>query len=470
MASDPNVVVVHTDDTGRYVGPYGYDVDTPALQTLADEGLLFRNMHCAGPTCSPSRAAFTTGRSPHEAGMLGLAHRGFSLDDPDRHLANLLSTHGYETVLAGQQHEASGSDAAAVLGYDRVLEAATDAVGDLPIDHEHTRRDLANTASAADFVREREDARPFFLSLGLFNTHQPMPLEQDLVDPDGITPPAPLPDHPAVRREIAAYHVLAGYVDECVGTVYEALAEAGQLSNTLFVFTTDHGVPFPRMKCNLFDGGTGIAFVARFPEGYRAGEATDALCSNVDFVPTLCEYLDVPTHDAVSGESFVPVVRGEAAAAPPGGDDPVFTDATPAHREAVFGEVTYHAAYEPKRSVRTRRYRYVRRFDDEYTTWVRPNTDAGPSKSLLLEADFFDRERPREALYDTYCDPNERENLIDDAAYADVRDTLAGRLEDWMAGTDDPLLSGPVSKPPGAKADRRDAVDPGDSYEPADAR
>jgi arylsulfatase A-like enzyme len=462
-----NVVVVHTDDSGCYVGPYGHGIDTPALQELADDGLLFRNFHCAGPTCSPSRAAFLTGQHPHEAGMIGLAHRGFSLDEPERHLATHLSRHGYETVLAGQQHEAEDGShvdpATDVLGYDRSLDPLEECVGDIPIDHDRTRRDLANSAAAAEYVRERNSTDPFFLSVGLYNTHQHLPLEQTLVDPAGVEPPAPLPDHPAVRREMAGYHVLAQYVDQCFGTVRDALADAGVLSDTLLIFTTDHGIPLPRMKCNLFDDGTKISFIARFPEGYRSGEATDALYSNVDFVPTLCEYLDVPTHDSVSGESFMPVVRGETA---PASD----TDEPESGKDAVFGEVTYHAAYEPKRSIRTDRYRYVRRFDDEHTTWVRPNTDAGPSKSLLLEAGFFDRERPREALYDTYLDPNERENLIDDPDYADVRDDLSGRLEEWMHETDDPLLDGPVSKPPGAKADRQDGLDPGEEYEPAEAR
>jgi arylsulfatase A-like enzyme len=461
-----NVVVVHTDDTGRYIGPYGHGIHTPALQTLADEGLLFRNLHCAGPTCSPSRAAFMTGQYPHETGMIGLAHRGFSLDDPSGHLATHLSRHGYETVLAGQQHEAeapAGVDASTeVLGYDRSLDQIEEGVGDIPIDHDQTRRDLANTAAAAEYVRERDSTEPFFLSVGLYNTHQHLPLEQDLVDPDGVEPPAPLPDHPAVRREMAGYHVLAQYVDECVGTVRRALADAGVLSDTLVIFTTDHGIPLPRMKCNLFDGGTGISFIARFPEGHRAGEATDALYSNVDFVPTLCAYLDIPTPDAVSGESFMPLVRGET--------DPTPADEPEEGKTAVFSEVTYHAAYEPKRSIRTERYRYIRRFDDEHTTWVRPNTDAGPCKSLLEAAGFFDRERPREALYDTYCDPNERENLIEDQDYAEVREDLAGRLEEWMRETDDPLLEGPVSKPPGARVDRRTGGNPGDAFEPADLR
>ena len=453
----PNVVLIHTDDTGRHVGPYGHDVDTPALESLASDGVLFRNAFCAGPTCSPSRAALMTGQSPHESGMLGLAHRGFSLDAPERHLATYLSERGVATVLSGQQHEASEGDdpAREVLGYDRVLDGDESAVADRNLDgNRHTPTDIANATAAASFLRHRDGDDPFFLSVGLYNTHQPMPLDQTTVDPDRVTPPAPLPDVEPVRREMAAYQVLAQYVDECVGTVLDGLAAGGHSDDTLVVFTTDHGLPLPRMKCDLRDGGIGVSLLARFPDGRRAGEAEDALVSTMDLYPTVCEVLDRPVPAWTDAPSLVPLTTGAADAV----------------REQVFAEVTYHAAYEPKRCVRTPRYKYVRRFDEEYTREVGPNTDDGPSKRFLTDRGFLERRRPREALYDLVHDPNERENLADDPTHRDIRASLADRLRSWMARTADPLLDGPVSKPDGASIDRRDNVDPGGEKEPADAR
>ncbi len=450
-----------TDDSGRYVGPYGHDIDTPNLSALADDGILFRDAYCAGPTCSPSRASVMTGQSPHKNGMLGLAHRGFGIDDHDRHLATYLSKHGYETVLAGQQHEAIRESmdretvAREILGYDRTLSGDRTAVDELPIDHRRTRIDLANADAVAGFARERhQNDDPFFLSVGLLNTHQPMPIDQEIVDPGRIAPPDPLPDIKPIREEMAAYHVLAEYADECVGTIIEGLADGGHLSNTLVVFTTDHGLPFPYMKCDLRDDGIGVSLIAGFPEGYRAGETEDAMVSTMDLFPTFCEYLDVPVPNWVAGPSLMPLVRGEV--------DSV--------REQVFSEVTYHAAYEPKRCVRTDRYKYIRRFDPEYTREVGPNTDDGPSKRALTERGYLERERPREALYDLYHDPNERRNLAGDSAHEDVLRAMATRLNSWMERTDDPLAEGPVSKPEGAVADCRDAVDPDDKFEPASAR
>jgi len=76
----PNILYLHSHDTGRTIQPYGHAVATPHLQRLADQGVLFRRAFCAAPTCSPSRAALLTGQCPHSSGMLGLAHRGFRLN------------------------------------------------------------------------------------------------------------------------------------------------------------------------------------------------------------------------------------------------------------------------------------------------------------------------------------------------------------------------------------------------------
>jgi arylsulfatase A-like enzyme len=448
-----NLVVVHTDDTGRYVEPHGYAVPTPNLSTVADEGVTFRNAHCACPTCSPSRGALMTGRSPHSNGLIGLTHRGFAMDDYDDHLVRHLGRNGYETALCGQQHEAdggteSGDPARDVLGYDRLPE---DPGGDGPdvggLDEHHgmTARDCATARAAAGYVRERagDDGDQFFLSVGLDNTHRDFPGEHD-VDPARVQPPEPVPDVPATRADMAGFVAGAGVVDACVGHVLETLRETGTLSETLFVFTTDHGPAFPFMKCDLTEGGLGVALLARFPDSYR-GRTVDALVSQIDLLPTFCAYLDLPTPDGVEGHSLRPLLDGEVGRV----------------RDAVFGEMTYHAAYEPKRSVRTDRYRYVRRFDD-FDRHVLANTDDGPTKQFLLDHGLDERTRPREALYDRYHDPGECENLVDDPEYADAREDLAGRLAAWMERTDDPLLDGPVSKPAGARINVQDARQPGE--------
>jgi arylsulfatase A-like enzyme len=440
----PNVVLLHTHDTGRYLEPYGHAVSTPNIREFAEESLRFRNAFTAAPTCSPSRAALATGECPHSNGMLGLAHRGFALDDPGDHVANHLRERGFETALCGLQHEAREGDdreGARSLGYRTF--PADDWRAEHPDRAADLHRDRVAARAAAEFARSDPEG-PFFLAVGLFHTHRDFPEDHD-VDPDTVRPPDPIPDAPPIREETAGYHASAAVADDCVGTVLDGLREGGLLEDTLVIYTTDHGVAFKDMKCNLFDDGTGIAQIVRFPDGRRAGEATDALISNVDVFPTLCDFLGVEAPDRVEGTSFLPIADGEATSI----------------REEVYGEVTYHAAYEPKRSIRTDRYKYVRRYGD-FERYVLPNIDDGPHKEFLLERGLDERTRPREALYDLAHDPRERDNLADDPEYESVRADLADRLDGWMERTDDPLLDGPVSKPPGAKINPQDDVHPND--------
>ncbi len=114
-----NVLYLHSHDTGRYLQPYGHACQTPNLQRLAEAGVLFRNAFSAAPTCSPSRAALLTGQSPHSAGMLGLAHRGFRLRDPSQHIAHVLTNHGFASTLVGMQHVTDGDPRET--GYGEVL-------------------------------------------------------------------------------------------------------------------------------------------------------------------------------------------------------------------------------------------------------------------------------------------------------------------------------------------------------------
>ena len=121
----PNILYLHSHDTGRYIQPYGHAIATPRLQKLAEEGVLYRQNFSVSPTCSPSRAALLTGCYPHENGMRGLAHRGYSLNDYGQHIIHTLRREGYISALAGVQHIASAEaeeDAWQIIGYDMCLE------------------------------------------------------------------------------------------------------------------------------------------------------------------------------------------------------------------------------------------------------------------------------------------------------------------------------------------------------------
>jgi len=424
----PNILYIHSHDTGRYVQPYGHAIPTPNIQRLAEQGVLFRQAFCGGPTCSPSRACLLTGQSAHSSGMLGLAHRGFQLNDYNQHIVNVLNKAGYVTALAGVQHEAPRAE---MIGYDHVLPVAS-----------QRARDVA--PAAIEFLKNRPE--PFFLSVGCYETHREFDEPWVDEDPRYCLPPAPLPDTPETRQDMAAYKASARALDAGVGQVLQYLDSRGLAHDTLVICTTDHGISFPGMKCNLTDHGIGVMLIVRGPGGFLGGKVCDAMVSQIDIFPTLCELAGIGKPAWVQGKSMLPLAAGK-------------TDQV---NDEVFAEVTYHAAYEPMRAVRTRRWKYTRRYDDRSGP-VLPNCDDNICKGMWLRQGWRQRPPAREQLYDLVFDPNETHNLASDATAADVLVDMRGRLERWMQRTNDPLLKGPVPAPKGAKVNDPDGMSPKDT-------
>ncbi|MBL4701702.1 MAG: sulfatase [Phycisphaeraceae bacterium] len=412
-----NIIYIHSHDTGRYVQPYGHDIDTPNIQKLAEQGILFRKAFCSGPTCSPSRAGLLTGQSPHSAGMLGLAHRGFALNDYKQHVGHLLRENGYTTALAGIQHIAAKpfADPQQVLPYDTFAP-------------ENAEREQW----AADFIKQKHD-KPFFLSVGFYETHREFPNEPDAQDvPRYCMPPTPLPDNEQTRYDMACYKSMARTLDRKMGVVFDAVKQAGLQDNTLIICTTDHGIAFPAMKCSLTDFGIGVMLIIKGPQGFTGGKVIQSMVSHIDLFPTICQLTEIDEPDYLQGKSVLPLVREEVSQI----------------NDEIFSEVTHHVAYEPKRCVRTQRYKYIRLFDD-FSTTVMSNCDNSISKTHWANFQWAHRNVPQEQLYDLEFDPNERVNLVERDDMQDVRVDMRKRLENWMQRTCDPLLQGPVKVPAG---------------------
>jgi N-sulfoglucosamine sulfohydrolase len=401
-------------------------VPTPSIQRLADQGLLFRKAFCAAPTCSGSRSALLTGTFPHSNGMMGLAHRGFELFHHSDHIVHTLREAGYWSALIGEQHLSRDP---AVLGYDHVADIPT------------TR--VEAVAPATVELLSRAPSEPWFLSVGFFETHREYFEPTSVRDALHSLPPDNLPDAPETRRDIAAYKASARSLDEGVGSVLDALDEHGLADDTLVILTTDHGLAFPGAKGTLFDRGIGVLLVMRGPGGAHGGRVSDALVSHVDIFPTICALAGIEPPARLQGRSLLPVMGREVEE----GND------------AIFAELTYHAAYEPMRAIRTERWKYIRRFGDRLRP-VLPNVDDSPSKDLLLASGWGDRELPREVLFDLRLDPVEAHDLAGDRP--GVATELRERLEAWMRETGDPLLDGPVPAPPGAEVNGPDQRSPSD--------
>jgi arylsulfatase A-like enzyme len=348
------------------------------------------------------------------------------LNDYKKHLVHTLRAKGYRSVLAGLQHVAAQPE---TIGYDEIISPKSKSAA-------------AVAPVAAEFLSRRHD-EPFFLDVGFFETHREYPNATAADDARYTQPPTPIPDTPQTREDTARYHASARLLDRGVGTVLDALERNGLTENTLVINTTDHGVAFPLMKCNLTDFGWGVSLIMRGPGEFKGGRVSEALISQIDVYPTLCELLNIEPPGWLEGKSFLPILRGEKKEI----------------NDEIFAEVTYHAAYEPKRAVRTQRWKYIKRFDGRKTP-VLPNCDDGLSKSLWLEYGWKQKTVAEEALYDLVFDPTEHLNLVSDPAYESVLTDMRDRLAKWMQRTNDPLLKGPVPAPHGSEVNSVDGISP----------
>ena len=273
----PNIVYIHSHDTGRYVQPYGHAIPTPHIQQLAEEGVLFRQAFCANPTCSPSRACLLTGQWAHSCGMTGLVNRGWTLPYPERLLTHTLQKAGYTTAMARLPARSSGHRRWRLHP---------------PVAPRGSR--CPNRRPSRRLLSRRSSSVPFYLDVGFGETHRqrrgfaPQPQGEAPTDPRYVRPPAPFPDTPDTRQDMAEYIDAARTLDAKMGRVFAALQDNGLADNTLVICTTDHGIAFPTMKCNLTDHGLGVMLVLRGPGGFSNGQMVDALVSQVDIYPTIC--------------------------------------------------------------------------------------------------------------------------------------------------------------------------------------
>ena len=277
MQKPPNILVILCHDLGRRLGCYGVpNLTTPVLDELADEGVLCANHFATAPLCSPSRGSIMTGLYPHTNGLMGLVNRGWDMPDDHPTLAQLLTANEsvpYESVLFGFQHEKRQT---LRMGYQQHRHA--------PGPH------LCDTVSAefVEWLRARKTKpSPFFACLGFFEVHRPFSNPRYTPDdPTQVYVPAYLPDTTGVRQDLADLHGMIFAVNTAMEKILAAVEQTGQTDNTLLIFSTDHGIAFPRAKSTLYDPGIGTALILRWPDGFAGGRRLPQLLSNIDLLPS----------------------------------------------------------------------------------------------------------------------------------------------------------------------------------------
>ena len=416
----PDIVFINCHDLGRHLGIYGESTAaTPALERLAEGGIVLEQLFSTCSICSPARGSILTGRYPHQIGLFGLANENlpWDLGPNERGIPHFLNEAGYETVLFGLQHEAKRDK---VLGYTKRV----------PLKHPHPASVWSVAEQAVEYIASlpaRARRQPVYLNIGIFEPHRYGYWENyKATDAASLHLPACLPDTPDVRADMARYEGLIMAMDEGVAMVLDALAKAGMFESSLVLFSTDHGIPFPAAKFSLYDAGIGVTGLVSWPEALPSERRCDALLSHVDWLPTLLEVAGIAKPDIVEGVSFLPLLRDEASYRP---------------REAVFAEGTYQMQFNPMRCVRTRRFKLIRNYDSHpvmQRSFVK-NHNNGILGRGDYDVDAILAPRPPWELFDLEADPLERHNVSGAGEYEDVEAQLRGRLTAWLEATDDPI-------------------------------
>lgn len=427
----PNILFCIADDWSLHAGVYGDKVvRTPNIDHLAAEGVVFKNAFCAAPSCSPSRAAILTGRYPHqleEGGNLwGTLPKKYS------NYADLLEKNGYHI---GVERKGWGPGKAEVGGYAQN-----------PAGQSYKNFD--------EFLQKRAPNQPFCYWFGSNDPHRPYTKSTGKasgLDPAQVEIPAWLPDTPEVRNDILDYYVEIQRFDRELGEIVEKLRQRGELENTLIVITGDNGMPFPRAKANVYDGGSNVPLIVSWRNHLKLQpKISDTFVNLLDLAPTFLAVAGIPIPSEMLGKSLLPYLENK----------------TKMHRKEVFLERERHGNVRqgnksyPVRAVRTKDFLYIRNLEpalhpagdpQEYFA-VGPygDVDGSPSKLLILSDSVKFQthfrlafaKRPADELYDLRTDPAQLNNVANQPTYKTIQQKLARQVADWQRTTNDPRWSG----------------------------
>ncbi len=430
-ARKPNIILIIADDLAwDDSGPYGNkNVGTPHLDRLAREGLKFTRAFVTISSCSPSRSSLITGRYPHNTDAEQLH---WPLPPTQVTFVEKLKVAGYWTAASGKWHLGE----AVKDRFDVVDDPGEAGFQTDPKTGKMLAKDDSGAAGWIPILQQRPKDKPFFLWFAALDPHRdyiansiPNPHQ-----PSAVIVPAHLPDTPEVRSELALYYDEITRLDANVGKVIAELERQGVADNTLILFISDNGRPFPGAKTTLYDTGIHTPLLARWPGQIRRGLVADGLVSSIDLAPTILQLANVPIPASMQGKSFAATLTNPKAKT----------------RAAIYAEKNWHDYEDRVRAVRTERFKYIRNdYPDLADT---PSADAGRSPTMdalrrwhqegkltIQQARIFQAPRPAEELYDVIADPQEVNNLATNPCHAKTLAALRAKLQTWERETNDVL-------------------------------
>ncbi|MCE5309567.1 MAG: sulfatase [Acidobacteriales bacterium] len=410
----PNILWIIGDDLGVELGCYGFPlVRTPNMDRLANEGVRFTHAFTTAPVCSSSRSAFNVGMYQTTTGTHN--HRSHRTD-------------GYrlpgEARLASERFREAGYFTA------NVLEIASGVRGTGKTDFNFQ----APMPFEGSHWNQRAKGQPFFAQINSQAPHKGVAFkaarqQKQLVDPALVPLPPYYPDHPVVRDEFANYLDAVNLLDTQVGATLDVLAADGLLDNTVIFLFGDNGRCLLRGKQWLYDPGTHVPLVIRYPGVLAKGRLRDDPVVALDVAAQSLTYAGIAVPPEFHGR---PLFGG-----PP--RDHVFTA-----RDRCDMTV------DRIRAVRDRRYKYIRNFMPErpYTQWNQYIENSYPTLKVLQELhaagklsatqeQFMTPRRPEVEFYDLQADPHEVRNLAQEPVQKERLARMGRILDGWIRETRD---------------------------------
>lgn len=435
----PNILLLLSDDHSYpFLSTYGdANVNTPTLDRLAAEGMKFHRFFTAAPQCVPSRAALMTGRSPVAARMTRFSS---PLPRDEITFPELLREKaGYFTGICGRGYHLDGPGSRNAVAIERLLQKHDLRTFDERVDFLNSCPDAQVPQAVAEFLDQRPADTPFFLWANFSDPHHPWNAPAKLrPDPASLTLPPHWPDLPGMREQLAEYCGEVNRLDQSIAGVLEVLAQRGLLESTLIVFTGDNGAALPHGKGSLYDPGSNVPLMVRWPGVIQAGGESRVLLSGEDLAPTLLEAAGLAPPARMSGVSFFPLLKGQ----PLSPRKCVFVERGP-HGSAPVAVNMSNSGYDLSRAVRSDRYKFIY----NCTPWIpyAPVDSAGGAAWTQIKAahaagqlpagliaTYFTTPRPVYELYDLEADPSELNNLSGKPELAAVEQDLRTALAEKM--------------------------------------
>lgn len=434
----PNILLAIADDwSWPHASVLGEPViQTPTFDRVVREGVLFRNAFVSAPSCTPSRGSILSGQDFWRL----------------RESADLWSTLPVDIPVYPDLLEKAGYH----VGFSRK------GWGPGRIEPGGRKRNPAGPqfGNFEVFLKARPKGAPFCFWFGSHDPHRPY--ERGIgvrsgMDPSQVRVPPYLPDSPEVRSDLCDYFWEVQRFDRDVGHLLEILEDIGELDNTIVVVTSDNGMPFPRAKANVYDGGTRVPLAIRWGDKVDPGREVLDFINLADLAPTFLEAAGLKPPEQMNRPSFLNVLTSRRS----GQIDPARTEVVVGRERHAW--VRKNGLGYPMRAIRTAEYLYIWNpkpdrwpaGDPEGTeafSWLGPfgDVDPSPTKDFMLShrddpevaplfALAFDK-RPEEELYVLKEDPYQLHNVAQ--KYPQLARTMKGKLERYLREAGDPRVAG----------------------------